>query len=128
MNCKNPASLCEAGDGMQLGDAKEGKDKASSLAKRASERGRHWLASCRMKGATGEAKEMRRQGPSEGDVGEGESREYKKGTSERRGLYLCGARSGAVRRRESDGAPYPIGRAAKPGGCDSVFCITDGKL
>ncbi len=55
---------------------------------------------------------------------EGESREYKKGTSERRGLYLCGARGGAVRGRESDGAPYPIGRAAKPGGCDSVFYIT----
>ncbi len=31
MNCKTPASLREAGAGMQLGDAKEGKDKASQL-------------------------------------------------------------------------------------------------
>lgn len=55
---------------------------------------------------------------------EGESREYKKGTSERTWLYLCGGRGWAVRGRESDGALYPIGRAAKPGGCDSEFYIT----
>jgi hypothetical protein len=35
---------------------------------------------------------MRRQGPSEGDVAERKSREYKKGTSERRGsIYTAGA-------------------------------------
>jgi len=37
-------------------------------------------------------KEMRRQGPSESDVGEGKSREYNKGTLERRGaIYTAGA-------------------------------------
>ncbi len=76
------------------------------------------------RGPRGKAKEMRRQGPSKGDVGEGESREYKKGTSERRGLYLCGARGGAVRGRESDGAPYPIRKAAVSGCSDSMFKIT----
>ena len=52
------------------------------------------LATCRMKGARGRAKEMRRQGPSEGDVGEGESREYKKGTSERRGSIYAARAAG----------------------------------
>jgi hypothetical protein len=40
------------------------------------------------------------------------------------GLYLCGARGGAVRGRESDGAPYPIGKAAISGCSDSMFDIT----
>jgi hypothetical protein len=46
--------------GTQLRDAEEGKDKASILAKWVSERGRHWLASCRMKGAGGERGERRK--------------------------------------------------------------------
>lgn len=50
---QNPASLREAGDGMQLGDAEEGKDKTSSLAKRVAEGGRYWLASCRYEGRPG---------------------------------------------------------------------------
>ena len=40
------------------------------------------------------------------------------------GLYLCGARGGAVRGPESDGAPYPIGKAAVSGCSDSEFDIT----
>ena len=99
MNCKNPASLCEAGDGMQLGDAKEGKDKASSLAKRASERGRHWLASCRMKGATGEAKEMTGQGPSEGDEGGRKSRVQERDVGEERALFMRRAQRGRAKTR-----------------------------
>ena len=67
---------------------------------------------------------MRRQGPSEGDEGGRKSRVQERDVGEE-GLYLCEGRSGAVRGRESDGAPYPIGRAAKPGGCDSEFCITE---
>ena len=116
---------CDGGrrDVRRLGDAKEGKDEASGLAKWRSERGRHWASGL----------QMREQGKSEADeeardrakgMWEGESREYKKGTSERRGLYLCGARGGAVRGRESDGAPYPIRKAAVSGCSDSKFEIT----
>ena len=42
-------------DSGRLGDAKEGKDEVSGLAKQVSERERHGLASCRMKGV-GESK------------------------------------------------------------------------
>ena len=76
-----------------------------------------------MKGATGKAKEMRRQGPSERDEGGRKSRVQERDVGGE-GLYLCGGRCGAVRARESDGALYPIGKDAIPGGCNSMFCIT----
>jgi hypothetical protein len=57
---------------------------------------------------------------------EGESREYKKGRRRGRG-YLCGTRGGAVRGRESDGAPYPIRKDAVSGCSDSMFYITFAK-
>ena len=72
---------------MRLGDTKVGKDKASSLAKRVSERGRHWAGGLQTRG----------QGKSEGDEEAGtergrESQEYKKGTSERGdAIYAAGA-------------------------------------
>jgi hypothetical protein len=40
------------------------------------------------------------------------------------GFYLCGGCGGTVRGRESDGAPYPIRKAAVSGCSDSVFYIT----
>jgi hypothetical protein len=50
-----PESLREAGDGMQLGDAKEGKDKASSLAKRVSERRAILVGELQNEGGQGES-------------------------------------------------------------------------
>jgi len=76
-----------------------------------------------MKGPRGEAKEMRRQGPSEGDVGGRKSRVQERDVGEE-GLYLCGARGATVRGRESDGAPYPIRKDAVSGCSDSMFSIT----
>jgi len=40
--------------GARLGDTRQGEDKVSSLAKRVSERGRHWPASCRMQEMKGQ--------------------------------------------------------------------------
>jgi hypothetical protein len=42
--------IAARGDGVRLRNAKEGKDKASSLAKRVWRRGRHWPAAYRMNG------------------------------------------------------------------------------
>ncbi len=106
-----------------LGDAKSGKDEASGLAKWGSERGRHWVGGLQTKGAGGKRKEVRRQGRVKGM----RDREKKSRVQERDvgegGLYLCGARGGAVRGRESDRAPYPIGKDAVSGCSDSVFYI-----
>lgn len=67
-----------------LGDTKEGKAKASKLAKRVSKRGRHWLADGRRVGRE-DAKEMTRQEPSEMDEGGMKSRER------RVSIYVAGA-------------------------------------
>ncbi len=113
-------------DGKRLGDAKEGKDEASGLAKWGSERGRYWASGL----------QMREQGKSEADR---EARDRAKAMWEEEksrvqgrdvgeeGLYLCGARGGAVRGREPDGAPYPIGKDAVSGCSDSMFNITNYK-
>ena len=76
-----------------------------------------------MKGATGEAKEMTRQGPSEGDEGGRKSRVQERDVGEG-GLYLYGGHGGTVRGRESDRAPYPIRKAAVSRCSDSMFWFT----
>lgn len=62
---------------------------------------------------------------------EGErSREHKKGTLEERLLFMRRARWRPCERGSSDGSnitPYPIGKGAIPGGCNSVFYITKTK-
>ncbi len=65
---------------------------------------------------------MRRRGTERRRCGRGieKSRVQERDVGEE-GLYLCGARGGAVRGRESDGAPYPIRKAAVSGCSDSVF-------
>ncbi len=114
-------------DGGRLRDAKEGKGEAFGLAKWGSEHGRHWAsgrAGCRQgeqgkSEADEEAGETERRGMWEGEKSRVQERDV-----EGEGRYLCGARGGAVRGRESDGAPYPIRKAAVSGCSDSEFCIT----
>ena len=94
----------------------------------ASERGRHWASGL----------QTREQGKSEADeeVGggdrakamwEGEKSRVQERDVGEEGLYLCGGRGGAVRGRESDGAPYPIRKAAVSGCSDSMLNITEGR-
>jgi hypothetical protein len=82
------------------------------------------LAGCGRKGKE-RAKQMRRpRGSSEGDDGRERKSRVKEGDVGEEGLYLCGGRGGALRGRESDGALYPIEKAAVSGCSDSEFSFT----
>lgn len=113
-------------DGVRLGDTKEGKDRGSSLAKRVSERRRHQAGWLQTRETRRKAKEMRRQGPSEAKKEESEVEKVKSTRKGRwrGGLYLCCGALGWHDVGRSGVAPCPIGRAAKPGGCSTVFAIT----
>jgi hypothetical protein len=63
---------------VRLGHTKEGKDRASSVAKRR----RHWLA------GSDEGGRAKSAGDEETEEGGRESQEYKKGALERRALFM----------------------------------------
>ena len=67
---------------------------------------------------------MRRQGTERRRCGRGRKSRVQERDVGEEGLYLYGAGGGAVRGRESDGAPYPIGKDAVSGCSDSMFNIT----
>jgi len=80
-------------DSGRLGDAKEGKGEASSLAKWVSERGRHWASGLQTR-EQGKSKADEKAGAERKAMWEGESREYKKGTSETRGSIYAARATG----------------------------------
>lgn len=111
-------------DGLWLGHTKEDWDEVSSLENRVSKSGRHRLVRCR-RGAwenVWENVKDEEAGPSEG-VREGESRQYRKATSERRAFIYVASAVGPCKHGGLTPRHTRLGRSLFPDAATASFVL-----